>query len=159
MPATCPLPDAAKVMSLLGLLFDGLDVKPGGTFDRTLAGGAWLGVFVSDTGVPIALCGADLNLAANWGAALSMLPPAAAKEAVKSRELTGVMIDNSREIMNIATRLVMSDSSVHLKLEQIYPVKALPAAAAALWQKPGAHAEFQVQVPKYGGGMLTLLSS
>jgi hypothetical protein len=159
MPTACPLPDVAKVNEILGLLFDGLDVKLGGSFDRTPASGAWFGVFVADNGEPVALCGADVTLAANFGAAFSMLPVNAAKEAAKARELTGVMTDNVREIMNICTRLVMDNTSPHLKLEQIYPVKSLPAAAAALLTGAARHREFQLQMPKYGGGVLTLLAA
>ena len=155
---TCPLPDTAKVTSLLGMLFDGLEVKPGGAFDRSPVGGAWVGVFVADCGKPIALCGTDLSLSASFGAALSMLPPAAVKEAVKSRELSGFMIDNLREIMNVSTRLLMSDMSTHLKLQQIYPAKELPAPIAELLRGTAAHAEFTLQVPRYGGGVLTLLT-
>jgi hypothetical protein len=153
-----PLPDGNKIVQILGLLFDGLDVKPGGTFDKTPAGGAWFGVFVSDDGEPVALCGADVTLAASFGAAFSMLPPGMVKDVVKSRELTGVMIDNVREIMNICTRLVMDADSPHLKLEQVYPVKSLPAAAAGLLGAAQGHREFQIQLPRYGGGVLTLLT-
>lgn len=159
MPTAYPLPDVAKIKQVLGLLFDGLDVKPGGTFDQTPAGGAWFGVFIADSGAPVALCGADLNLAASFGAAFSMLPPAAAKDAAKSRELTGVMTDNLREIMNICTRLVMNDASPHLKLDQIYSAKSLPAPATALLGAPNGRSEFQVQMAKYGGGVLTLVST
>jgi hypothetical protein len=154
-----PLPDVAKVKQVLGMLFDGLDVKPGGSFNQTPGGGAWFGVFVGDGGTPVALCGADVNLAASFGAALSMLPPAAAKDAAKSRELSGVMMDNLREIMNICTRLVMNDTSPHLRLEQICSAKSLPAPAAALLGAPKGRTEFQVQLAKYGGGVLTLLSA
>ncbi len=139
-------------------MFDGLDVKPGGTFDQTPAGGAWFGVFVTDGGAPVALCGADANLAASFGGALSMLPVAAAKDAAKARQLTDVMIENVREIMNICTRLVMDATSPHLKLDQLYPTKSLPAAALALLGAPQGRREFQVQLPKYGGGVLTVLS-
>jgi hypothetical protein len=159
MATAYPLPDGPKITQILGLLFDGLEVKLGGAFDQTPAGGAWFGVFVADSGAPVALCGADINLAASFGAAFSMLPAAAVKEAVKSRELTGVMIDNLREIMNICTRLVMDATSLHLRLEQVYPVKSLPAAAAALLGAPQGRREFQIQLPKYGGGILTLVSS
>jgi hypothetical protein len=159
MTTSHPLPDSAKIAHLLGLLFDGLDVKPGGAFDQTQAGGAWFGVFIADGGAPVALCGADANLAASFGGALSMLPPGAAKDAAKSRELTGVMIENLREIMNICTRLVMDSESPHLRLDQLYPVKALPPAAVALLGSPQGRREFQVQLPKYGGGVLTLLSA
>jgi hypothetical protein len=157
MATAYPLPDAPKIAELLGLLFDGLDVKVGGTFDQTPAGSAWIGVFVADSGEPVALCGADANLAATWGAAFSLLPVGAAKDAAKSRELTQVMIDNMREIMNICTRLVMDASSPHLKLDQIYQSKSLPAPAAVLLGAPKSRREFQVQLPKYGGGVLSFL--
>ena len=157
MATAYPLPDGPKIMQLLGLLFDGLEVKPGGAFDQSPAGGAWFGVFVADSGEPVALCGADANLAATWGAAFSLLPVGAAKDAAKSRELTQVMIDNMREIMNICTRLVMDASSPHLKLDQIYQTKSLPAPATALLGAPKSRREFQVQLPKYGGGVLTFL--
>jgi hypothetical protein len=158
MATAYPLPDGAKIVQLLGIMFDGLDVKPGGTFDQTPAGGAWFGVFVTDAGAPVALCGADANLAASFGGALSMLPVAAAKDAAKARQLTDVMIENVREIMNICTRLVMDATSPHLKLDQLYPTKSLPAAALALLGAPQGRREFQVQLPKYGGGVLTVLS-
>jgi hypothetical protein len=146
-------------MKLLGLLFDGLDVKPGGKFDQTPAGGAWFGVFVADSGAPVSLCGADASLAASFGAAFSMLPVGVAKDAAKSHELTDVMVDNMREIMNICTRLVMDATSPHLKLEQIYSVKSLAAPVAALLTAPKERREFQIQLPKYGGGVMTLLSA
>jgi hypothetical protein len=158
MATAYPLPDGPKIVDLLGLLFDGLDVKAGGTFDQTPAGGAWFGVFVADSGAPVALCGADANLAATFGAAFSMLPVGVAKEAAKARELTAVMIENMREIMNICSRLVMDATSPHLKLDQIYPAKSLPAPATALLDAPNGRKEFQVQLPKYGGGVLTFLS-
>ena len=158
MASAFPLPDAPKIVQMLGMLFDGLDVKPGGTFDHTPGGGAWFGVFVADSGAPVALCGADANLAATFGAAFSMLPVAAAKDAAKARDLTTVMIENMREIMNISTRLVMDNTSPHLKLDQLYPSKSLPAPAAALLAAPAGRREFQVQLPKYGGGVLTFLT-
>jgi hypothetical protein len=159
MATTYPLPDIRKIAQILGTLFDGLIVKPGGAFDQTPAGGAWFGVFAADNGNPVALCGADGNLAASFGAAFSMLPVAAAKEAAESRELTDVMKENVREIMNICTRLVMDDTSPHLKLDQIYAVHSLPAQAAALLGAPRGRREFQLQLPKYAGGVLTLLSA
>ncbi len=159
MATAYPLPDGRKIVDMLGLLFDGLDVKAGGTFDQTPAGGAWFGVFVADSGSPAALCGADANLAATLGSAFSMLPVGAAKDAAKSRELTSVMIDNMREIMNICSRLVMDATSPHLKLDQIYPAKSLPAPAAALLGAPSGRRQFQIQLPKYGGGVLTFLTA
>lgn len=159
MSTALPLPDAAKTAQLLGLLFDGLEVKPGGAFNQTPDGGSWFGVFVLDNGEPAVLCGADANLAAGFGAALSMLPPNAAREAAKSHELTDIMVDNMREVMNICTRLVMDGASPHLRLEELYPRKSLPPPAAALLAASQRRIEFQVQLPKYGGGAFALLST
>ena len=158
MTTTYPLPDDAKVMRVLGLLFDGLAVKPGGTFNQTPTGGAWFGVFVSDAGVPVALCGADINLAANLSAAFSMLSVALAKESIKSQQLTPNMIENLHEIMNICTRLVMDNNSPHLRLEQVFPIKSLPAAAMQVLTDAKGRREFDLNLPKYGGGILTFMS-
>jgi hypothetical protein len=67
------------------------------------------------------------------------------------------MIANIREIMNICTRLMMDGTSPHLRLEEVYSVKSLPAAAAALLAQPRGRSVFQIQLPKYGGGSLALL--
>jgi hypothetical protein len=159
MATAFSLPDVAKVQSILGLLFDGLEVKAGGTFDKTPAGGALFGVFIGDGNEPVALCGADLILAASLAAAFSMLPTAAVKEAVETRHIGSVMRENLHEIMNICTRLVLDSTSPHLKLDQVYPYKSLPAAAAAILDSPQGHREFQLRLPRYGGGVLSLLTS
>ena len=106
----------------------------------------------------MALCGADVSLAAGLSAALSMLPPAAAKEAAQSGELSSGMWENLREVMNICTRLVLDSNSPHLKLDQLCPVKTLPAAAAAILGNAPGRRDFNLQLPRYGGGVLSLLS-
>ncbi len=116
-------------------------------------------MFVADGGEPVALCGADANLAATLGAAFSMLPVAAAKDAAKTRELTPVMIENMREIMNICTRLVMDEYLAAFEARS-----ALSEQIAArrrrrhCWRHRPGRREFQVQLPKYGGGVLTFLT-
>lgn len=158
MATTYPLPDAAKVKQMLGLLFDGLEVKPGKKFDITPPSGSWVGLYVADDGKPVALCAADVLLSANSASALSMLPPGVAKDAAKSKELTDVMVGNLREIMNICTRLLMSDTSPHLKLEALYPATALPAGATAVIGGAKGRIDFELTVPKYGPGTLALVS-
>jgi hypothetical protein len=159
MSTAYPLPDVRKVQHILGMLFDGLDVKPGGSFDQTPNGGAWFGVFIDESAAPVALCGADMSLAATLSSALSMLPPVMAKEAASSQELSPGMRENLHEVMNICTRLVLDSTSPHLKLEQICPVKALPAAAASLLASAPGRREFNLQLPRYGGGVLSLLAT
>jgi hypothetical protein len=159
MATRYPLPDAAKVKLMLGLLYDGLEVKPGKKFEVAPASGSWVGLYVADDGAAVAACVADLGFATNSSAALSMLPPAVAKDAAKTKELTEVMVGNLREIMNICTRLLMDDSSAHLRLESVYPSKSLPPAAAQLLGALKGRVDFELTVPKYGPGTLAVVSS
>jgi hypothetical protein len=159
MAHTYPVPDAAKVRQMLGLLFEGLDVKPGKRFDIVPPSGSWVGMYVSDDGRPVAACAVDVALAANSSAALSMLPPGAAKDAAKAKELTDVMVANLREIMNICSRLLMTDSSAHLKLGKVYPSDAMPPELTALLGAARSRVDFELNVPKYGAGTLAVLSA
>jgi hypothetical protein len=154
--AAHPVPDLAQVKELLGMIFDGLTVKPGPKLDASPKSNCYFGVYVSDGGAPVALCGCDFAFAANSGAALSMLPPNVAKEAVKDKELTPVMLANLHEVMNICTRLMLRDDSPHLKLREVCPVAALPAPAAQILCAPNARADFEVGLGKYGTGVISV---
>jgi hypothetical protein len=159
MVTSVPLPDASKVRTMLGLLFDGLDVKPGKRFELTPASGAWVGLYVAADGTPLAICAADAALAGYAGAALSMLPPAAAKDAVKSKDLTDVMAANLKEIMNICSRLVMTDASPHVRLEELHPAAKFPAGVNAVLSGQKGRVDFELNVPRYGPGTLAVISA
>jgi hypothetical protein len=158
MRTAYPLPDLDKVQKILGMLFDGLGTSVGGTFNDGPESGSWIGVYVADTGKPVALCGADARLAASMGAALSLMPLSASREAGDTHEMYGVMYENLCEIMNICTRLVLDATSPHLKLHHVYPIDSLPVEAGALLTGARGRCEFQLNLPRYGGGVLSLLS-
>jgi hypothetical protein len=151
-----PLPDSPQVKTLLGMLFDGLSVKPGPKLDASPKSNCYFGVYVSDTDKVVALCGCDMAFAANSGAALSMLPPNVAKEAAKDKELTPVMLANLHEVMNICTRLMLRDDTPHIKLRQLCVVTELPPAAAEILGAPKGRADFEVAIGKYGAGVLSV---
>ena len=144
--ASYPLPDAALVRELLGMLFDGLTVKPGAKLDVSPKSGAYFGVYVADDGSPAVLCACDIVFAANSSAALSMLPPNAAAGAVKAKLLTDMMIANLREVMNICTRLVIRDGTPHLKLAELGQFAALPPAAAAITTTAKGRVDFEIGI-------------
>jgi len=152
-----PLPEAAHVKDLLGMLFDGLTVKPGSKLDLSPKARSYLGLYAADDGHLAAFCGCDMAFAATTSAALSMMPPAAAKDAAKEPELTAVMLANLHEVLNICTRLILRDDSPHLKLQQICHIGALPAAAAALLGTASRRIDFEVGIAKYGNGSLAVL--
>jgi hypothetical protein len=156
--AICPLPDVNLVRELLGMLFDGLTVKAGAKkLDVSPKSTGWVGVYVTDDGQPVALCACDLAFAANSGAALSMLPPGVAKDSLKSGQLTEVMLANLREVMNICTRLVLHEGTVHVRLDTVCPTAKLPAAVAAIAAAPKARIDFEVTLGKYGSCLLAAL--
>lgn len=155
--ATHPVPEVAHVKDLLGMLFDGLTVKQGAKLDASPKSKSYFGVYVSDDGTPVALCGCDLPFAASSGAALSLLPPNAAKEAVKDKELTPVMVANLNEVMNICTRLILRDGSPHVRLREVCAAGALPEPAAHILAGPKARVDFEVGLDKYGSGVISVL--
>jgi hypothetical protein len=155
--AICPLPDLNLVRELLGMLFDGLMVKPGAKLDVSPKSTGWVGVYVTDDGKPVALCACDLAFATNAGAALSMLPPGVAKESFKSGQLTDVMSANLREVMNICTRLVLHEGTAHVRLDTVGPIAKLPAAVAAIAAAPKARIDFDIALGRYGNGLLAAL--
>jgi hypothetical protein len=153
-----PLPDVAQVRELLGMLFDGITVKAGAKLDPAPKGKPYFGFYVADDGSPAGLVGCDLAFASNSGAALSMLPPNAAKDAVKTKELTDVMIANLREVMNICTRLLLKESSPHVRLLLVSEVAGLPPPAAAIISAPNGRVDFEIGLGKYGSGLLAVLA-
>jgi hypothetical protein len=155
--STIPLPDAAQVRALLGCLFDGLTVRPAAKLDVTAASASFVAVYISDDGAARALCACDLSFAANGGAVLSMLPCAAANDAIESKELTPAMSDNLREVMNICTRLILKDGSPHLHLQQIVPSQQMSAAVAAIAGSE-SRVDFEVGLGKYGTGILAIIT-
>jgi hypothetical protein len=152
-----PLPEVAHVTDLLGMLFDGLAVKPGAKLDLSANSTGFAGVYVNDDNKPVALCTCDIAFAANSSAALSMLPPNQAKEAIKSKTLTDAMIANLHEVMNICTRLLLREGTAHLRLDKVYAVKALPSAASAMIGGGARRIEFDVGIGRYGNGVMGLL--
>jgi hypothetical protein len=155
---TYPLPDVNQVRELLGMLFDGLVVKPGAKCDVSAGSGSYAGVYVTDGGIPVALCTCDIAFAANSGAALSLLPPNMAKESIKSKELTEVMLGNLGEVMNICTRLLLKEGSPHLRLLQVCPVKELSGPAAAIIGAAVGRVDFDIGLGKYGKGLIALMT-
>ncbi len=156
MSTVYPLPDAAHVKDLLGMLFDGFTVKPGAKLDLSPKASSYFGLYAADDGHLAAFCGCDLAFATISGAALSMLPPTAAKEAAKEGQLPGVMLANLHEVMNICTRLIQRDESPHLRLRDVCLIGAMPAASAALLGATQRRIDFEVGIARYGTGALAV---
>ncbi|WP_417765930.1 hypothetical protein [Spongiibacter tropicus] len=145
-------PKAASVENMLAMLFgvDGLDVS-----DSTAMPEGPAAVYVGDDGQLLALGVGDFAFAAYSGAALSMLPKGGAQDMVDEKSLSSTVEANFYEVMNICSRLLMNDQSVHLRLDRLVDW----AEAKSLIESMGGHQSmgFSVPVPRYGSGQLAFV--
>ncbi len=158
---TFALPNAKAMTQTLEMLFGGtVPVAAGKPLDTKPGTGNLIATFIDDHEKPVAVAVCDLPFAANAGCALSMMPAAVAKDAIKAKKLEQTMLDNLYEVMNILSTLLMTEHTPHLKLATMYPDPGkLPADAKALLGAVKGRADFSVNVPKYGPGALSLLTT
>ena len=160
MPTTTfILPKAADLSKTLVMLFGGnVPATPGKPVDAKPGSGNVLISYVDDAGQVVAACICDVPLAANAGCALSMMPANAAKEAIKTKKLEPAMLDNLYEVANILSTLLMNDKTPHLRIATLYPDPGkIPAEVREMLGKVRGHADFTLNIPRYGNGCLSLL--
>lgn len=106
-------------------------------------------LFVSDDDAPLMLAGADKAFAYYSGAALGMVPPGPAKEAINSSEKDEDLLENYFEVMNIVTRVVNDQGGDHVRL--------IPQSSVVLGELPEIvkGAGLDITVEGYGTGKLT----
>ncbi len=147
-------PTAERLAEFLGMIFgnDTLEVvedTPGRLRDRHIA------VFTDDEGALAAFCLCDKPFVAYAGAALSMIPASVANEAVANDDITESMLENFAEVMNILSRLMMSDYSAHLKLDRTAPPLEAAAILNKLENRIQQATSFIVKIPRYGDAAMT----
>jgi hypothetical protein len=85
-----------------------------------------------------------------------MIPADMANEMISGNDLTEAIVGNFHEVMNICSKLLMSDSSAHLRLENVLSPGQSAEAIAALGDSVHT-VGFGVDIPRYGKGALTFL--
>ena len=147
-----PTPQA--VCSLLSIIF-GEELDVCGCEPPELPG-QYIATFVNDDDQLVALCACDKAFVAYAGAALSMIPADVANEMIAHDRVTDAMVGNFYEVMNISSKLLMSDSSAHLRLDETLAPGQSADEIAAL-QGTAHIVGFGVDVPRYGKGTLTFV--
>lgn len=116
--------------------------------------GSWrAATYVRDDGSLAAVCACDAPFVMYSGAALTMIPGNVANEMLSGKDFSDVILGNFHEIMNICSRLLMSDSTAHVRLENTLE----PDASQPVFSKfavDGTLAGFKVEIPTYGTGSL-----
>jgi hypothetical protein len=153
------LPAAKDVRDMLtGLVGKDVAVSPGAPVTPTPSQPVAVAVYVDPHLAVNALCVLDLGAAAYTGAALALLPPGGAQDAVEEdRELTGMLVEALHEVVNVLSALFNVPGAPHSKLYKLYaPGDDLPGDIA------GSLAAFNrldlaIDVPGYGKGGLSLV--
>ncbi|MBI3206920.1 MAG: hypothetical protein HYZ29_35615 [Myxococcales bacterium] len=99
----------------------------------------------------------DLSFACRAGAALALIPVGVAEEGIKAHGPSGELMDNYREVMNVASTL-LANPTTRARLLDVRPAPGeLPDGSCAIVEKPSRRIDFDVDLGKYGKGRLALL--
>jgi hypothetical protein len=144
------VPTSQSVSSILSMLY-GYHIDTSDIPDMSIAG-PFVAKFTNDEGELVALCASDPAFVAYSGAALCMMPVDVAEGMLASGEFTQKAVDDFYEIINVCSRLLMSDSSTHLKLEKVFR----PNEATEITESFNARVAvgFKLKIPRYGVGKM-----
>lgn len=142
-------PTSKSVTELLGMLFG--DDLAANDSDVTDIAKPYVATFINSDEKIVATCTCDLDFVAYSGAAFSMVPADVAKEMIADGELTETFLSNFHELMNICSKLMLSDDSLHLKLDKTLQPDAGAADAIAAVESPKV-CSFTLEIPGYGSG-------
>ena len=153
------LPAAKDVRDMLtGLVGKAVAVSPGGPVTPTPDKPVAVAVYV-DPGMAInALCVMDLGASAYTAAALALLPPGGAQDAVEEDgELSGMLVEALHEVVNVLSALFNTPGAPHSKLHKLYaPGEDLPGDVQGLLAAFN-RIDLVVDVQGYGKGGLSLV--
>jgi len=117
-----------------------------------------LSTYVDDTSKLTWIGAMDIACAASAGAALAMMPVGPVNDAIKGNTLTPAMIENSREVANVAANLFNTLSGHgHVRLKDyIVAPQPIPSSLQTSMAKPVLRLDFDIAVRGYPVGKLTL---
>ena len=154
--ARTALPPAKDVRDL----FEGLLGKDATFTDgkRVMDAKGLVGVYVDDQLGMSAVVAMDLAMAAFTGAAIGLMPPGGAQDAVEDGELFPVLRDNAAEVLNVMAALFNVGSAPHLRLYGHYAAgEDLPADVGSKLTLLGPRVDWTVAVKGYGDGQLSII--
>lgn len=139
-------PAEADINGILGMIVDpGAVAKTSST--PTTDPSHFQATFIDDADAVVGMCTCDLKTASALGCALSLIPPGGAEAMVEDGELTSNAKANLDEVMNIFTRLLMDDSSTHLRLADVNS-----EIKDGLLEEAAQVTAFDLDLGKYGSG-------
>ena len=156
---TVQLPAAKDVRDMLsGLVGKPVSVNPGAPVTPTADKPVSVAVYVDPYMAINALCVMDLGASAYTGAALALLPPGGAQDAVEEdHELSGLLVEALHEVVNVLSALFNTPGAPHSKLHKLYaPGDELPGDIQGMLANFN-RIDLALEVPGYGKGGLSLV--
>ena len=153
------LPAAKDVRDMLtGLVGKDVAVSPGGPVTPTPDKPVGVAVYVDPHLAVNAICVMDLGASAYTGAALALLPPGGAQDAVEEDgELSGMLVEALHEVVNVLSALFNTPGAPHSKLHKLYaPGEELPGDLAGMLAAFN-RIDLDIDVQGYGKGSLSLV--
>jgi len=158
VPAHFPVPIQEDVRDLLfDLLGRGVAVDKVGKLELEEDEPGAVAEFVTDDGTVGALCVFDGRFAVRAGAALVMVPKAAAEEDLRRGDIEG-HLEVAGEVLNVLSRLLNSPATPHLRMSTLHRLPGdLPDPVAKLLAAPEYRRDFAITIDGYGDGRMSLL--
>lgn len=116
----------------------------------------FVALYENGDGLPEAYIGFDRTLVAYAGGALTMMPVDEVKATLQAPELSSVLVDGYREVVNIAASLFNVENRPHVKLRSTYTRDALPPDVVALLDGHGDQIHLKITIEGYGSGEATV---
>jgi hypothetical protein len=152
-----PAPKDVRDM-LSGLIGKPVGVNPGAPVTPTPDKPVSVAIYVDPHMAINAICVMDLGVSAYTGAALALLPPGGAQDAVEEDgELSGLMVEALHEVVNVLSALFNTAGAPHSKLHKLYaPGDDLPGDIEGMLANFN-RLDLVIEVPGYGKGGLSLV--
>jgi hypothetical protein len=157
MSRTLPAPKDIKDL-FEDLLGRGITVRPADPVRAADLNETLVSLYV-DAGLRLAaVVGMDLSLAVFSGAALGLLPPGGAQDAVAKGQLSPMLAENVGEVCNVLNGLINREGMPHVRLYQTFaPGESPPTDAAGQLLALGRRLDLKVEVAGYGSGKFSMV--
>jgi hypothetical protein len=120
-------------------------------------GTSYVATYHSEDGTLRAAVLCDMTLAVILAACLTLAASKQDADAARVRSLSAPLFERLREVFSAATQLLVEDACLHVSLQTVFLLPGeLPEEARKAVFQPSAQSEFEVTVPSYGKGRLSL---
>jgi hypothetical protein len=157
--STVLLPAAKDVRDMIsGLVGKEVSVSPGAPVTPEPNRPVTIAIYTAPDMSVNALCLMDLGASAYTAAALALLPPGGAQDAVEEdKELSPMLLEALHEVVNVLSALFNTPGAPHSKLNKLVPDGGEVPGDIAGMLAGFNRLDLAIEVPGYGKGALSLV--